>query len=72
VTKEKELKDLLACFKKDRHIVVSQVKQVVLPPIDNSTKVTPNVRTSSTLVTYEDVSSMFVEYDKHLRIKYKE
>jgi hypothetical protein len=53
----------LACLKKDGQGMVTQDNQVVLPPIDNTTKVTPNVSTSSPSVTYEDASSMFVDHE---------
>jgi hypothetical protein len=47
--------------------VVTQVKQAILLSINNTTKVTPSVGTSSPLVSYEDVSNMFVDHCKIMR-----
>jgi hypothetical protein len=63
-TEEKELQEFLKFFKKERQGVVTQIKQVVPPFIDNKTEVTPNVSTSPPSVTYEIVSVMFVDYGK--------
>jgi predicted small metal-binding protein len=65
---EKEVQDLLACYVKDRHGSITQIKEPVLPPID-STKVvyTAKVPDLSTSVTPEDVSAMFFEHVKFTR-----
>jgi hypothetical protein len=44
--------------------VVPQDKQVILPPLDNTTEVTRNVSTSSPSVTREVLSNMLVDHNK--------
>jgi hypothetical protein len=44
--------------------VVTQVKQVVPPPLDNTTEVTRNVSTSSLSFTREVLSNMLVDHKK--------
>jgi hypothetical protein len=61
-----ELQEFLSCFKKERQGKVTQVKEVVLPTTNGTTKVIPNVSTSSPLVTPEDVSNMLHDHSKHL------
>jgi hypothetical protein len=51
-------------FKKDQQDVVTQDKQVIQPPLDNMTKVTRNVSTSSPSVTREVLSNMLVDHNK--------
>ena len=65
--KARQLPEFLACFKQDRQGVVTQVKQAVLPPLNDKTEVIPNVSTWSPSVTYEDVSGMFVAYTKNIK-----
>jgi predicted small metal-binding protein len=36
---EKEMQELLACYAKDRHNSVTQIKEHVLPPIDSTKEV---------------------------------
>jgi hypothetical protein len=52
------------CFKKDRQDVVTQVNQVIPPPLNNTTEVTRNVSTSSPTVTREVLSNMLVDHNK--------
>jgi hypothetical protein len=47
VTESKESQEFLACFKKDQQDIVTQVRQVIPPPLNNTTEVTCNVSTSS-------------------------
>jgi hypothetical protein len=61
---EKDLQEFIACFKRDRQRLVTEVKQAILLSINNTAKVTPNVGTSSPSVSYEDVSNMFVHHCK--------
>jgi 5'-3' exonuclease len=63
-TKAKELQEYLARFRKDQQDVVTQDKQVILPPLDNMTMVTRNVSTSSPSVTREVLSNMLVDHNK--------
>jgi hypothetical protein len=44
--------------------VVTQVKQVIPPPLDNTTEVTHNVSTSSLSFTREVLSNMLVDHKK--------
>jgi hypothetical protein len=44
--------------------VATQVKQVVPPPLDNTTEATHNVSTSSPFVTREVLSNMLVDHNK--------
>jgi hypothetical protein len=62
----RELQEFLSCFKKERQGKVTQVKEVILPTTNGTTKVIPNVSTSSPLVTPEDVSNMLHDHSKHL------
>jgi hypothetical protein len=41
--------------------------KLLLPPINDTIEITPNVTTSSPSVAYEDVSSMFVDYNKNMK-----
>jgi hypothetical protein len=53
---EKEMQELLTCYTKDHHGSVTQVKELVLPPIDSTKEVhTTKVLHSSTFVTPKDV-----------------
>jgi hypothetical protein len=63
-TKAKEFQEFLACFKKNQQDVVTQDKQVVPSPLDNTTDVTRNVSTSPPLVTCEVLSNMLVDHNK--------
>jgi hypothetical protein len=63
-TKAKEFQAFLACFKKNQQDVVTQDKQVVPSPLDNTTDVTRNVSTSPPLVTCEVLSNMLVDHNK--------
>jgi hypothetical protein len=63
-TEAKELQEFLAHFKKDQQDVVTQDKQVILSPLDNTTEVTCNVSTSSPSVTREVLSNMLVDHNK--------
>jgi hypothetical protein len=63
-TKAKEFQEFLAHFKKNQLDVATQVKQVVPPPLDNTTEATRNVSTSSPFVTREVLSNMLVDHNK--------
>jgi hypothetical protein len=67
VTKSKGLQEFLTCHKRDRQGLVSQVKQVVLPPINDTIEVIPNMGTSSPSITYENVFGMFANYGKTMK-----
>jgi hypothetical protein len=63
---EKEMHELLACYAKDHHGSVTQIKE--LPPIDSTKEVhTTKVLHPSTTVTPKDVSAMFFEHVKLTR-----
>jgi hypothetical protein len=63
---EKELHELLACYVKDRHGSITQIKESVLPPIDHMKEVhTGKVLHSSTSITPEDVSTVFSQNSKY-------
>jgi hypothetical protein len=65
---EKEMQELLACYVKDRHDSITQIKEPVLPLIDSTKEVQiAKVSHSSTSVTPEDVSAMFSEHVKFTR-----
>jgi hypothetical protein len=64
VTEAKESQEFLACFKKDQQDIVTQVRQVIPPPLNNTTEVTCNVSTSSASVTHEVLSNMIVDHNK--------
>jgi hypothetical protein len=60
---EKEMHELLACYTKDHHSSITQIKDFILPPIDYAKEVhTAKVSHSSTSVTPEDVSAIFFEH----------
>jgi hypothetical protein len=63
-TEAKELQEFLACFKKDQQGVVTQDKQVILPPLDHRAELTCNVSTSSPSVSREVLSNMLVDHNK--------
>jgi hypothetical protein len=65
---EKEMLELLACYVKDHHGSITQIKELILPLIDSAKEVhTAKVSNPSTIVTSEDVFAMFSEYDKFTR-----
>jgi hypothetical protein len=65
---EKELHELLACYVKDRRGSITQIKELVLPPIDHMKEVhTGKVLHSSTSITPEDVSTVFSKHVKFTR-----
>jgi hypothetical protein len=65
---EKEMQELLACHAKDCLGSITQIKETVLPPINNTKEVhTAKVSHPSTSVTPEDVSAMFCEHVKFTR-----
>jgi inorganic pyrophosphatase/exopolyphosphatase len=58
---EKEMQELLAFYMKDRHGSVTQIMELVLPPIDSTKEVhIAKVSHPSTSVTPEDVSLCFL------------
>jgi hypothetical protein len=62
------MQELLACYVKDHHGSVTQIKELVLPPIDPTKEVhTTKVLHSSTSVTPKDVFAMFSEHVKFIR-----
>jgi hypothetical protein len=61
-----ELQEFLACFKKERHGKVTQVKEAMLPSTRDKAKVMPDVSTSSPSVTPEDVTGMLNDHIKHM------
>jgi hypothetical protein len=65
---EKEMLELLACYTKDCRDSITQIKELVLPPIDPAKEVhTTKVLHPPTTVTPEDVSAMFSEHVKLTR-----
>jgi hypothetical protein len=57
---EKEMHELLACYMKDHHNSITQIKELVLPTIDYAKEVhAAKVSHSSISVTPEDVFAMF-------------
>jgi hypothetical protein len=66
--REEEMHELLACYAKDRHGSIMQIKELVLPPIDYAKEVhATKVSHRSTFVTPENVSAMFSEHVKFTR-----
>jgi hypothetical protein len=65
---EKLMQELLACYAKDRHGCITQIKEPILPLIDYTKEVhTLKVLHPSTSVTPEDVSAMFFKHVKFTR-----
>jgi hypothetical protein len=65
---EKEMQELLACYARDRRCSITQIKELVLPPINSTKEVhTAKVSHPSTSVTPKDVSAMFSENVKLTR-----
>jgi hypothetical protein len=63
-----EMSELLACYTKDHHGSIMQIKEPILPLIDSTKEVhTANVLHSSTFVSPQDVSAMFPEHVKFTR-----
>jgi hypothetical protein len=62
------MQELLACYTKDRHSSITQIKEPILPLINPAEEVhTIKVSHPSTSVTPEDVSAMFSEHVKFTR-----
>jgi hypothetical protein len=58
-----EMQELLACYAKDRHDSVTQIKGLVLPLINYAKEIhTVKVSHPSTSLTPEDVSAMFFKH----------
>jgi hypothetical protein len=65
---EKEMQELLACYVKDRRGSITQIKELILLPVDSTKEVhTTKLSHPSTSVTLEDVSAMFSEHVKFTR-----
>jgi hypothetical protein len=65
---EKEMQELFACYTKDCHGSITQIKELILPLIDSIKEVhIAKVLHSSTSVTPDDVSAMFSEHVKFTR-----
>jgi hypothetical protein len=62
------MQELLACYMKDHHGSITQIKEPILPPTDYAKEVhKAKVPHPSTSVTPEDVSAMFFEHVKFTR-----